>query len=62
MKDHRNFLLLLFTALQESRERQAALVLKRYGHLVGEAADRKARHAEDRQPATETLARSMLAS
>jgi hypothetical protein len=60
----RNFLLRLFAALQASRERHAALVIERYAHLVGEAADHKPRRAESQHPhcAAEIHAQWTLAS
>jgi hypothetical protein len=58
----RNFLLRLLAALQESRERQAALVIARHEYLISKAADHKARRAESRHTATEILAQWTLAS
>jgi hypothetical protein len=56
MGDRRNFFLRLLAALQESRERHAALVIQRYAHLIPEAADCKAGRADNLQPATEIRA------
>jgi hypothetical protein len=60
----RNFLLRLFAAMYESRQRHAALVIERHAHLVGEAADYKARRGErlHRHSVTETLERWTLAT
>jgi len=59
----RNFLLRLLAAVQESRQRHAALVIERHAHLLGEAADHQARRTESPRPerATETLERWTLA-
>jgi hypothetical protein len=56
----RNFLLRLLAAAHESRQRHAALVIERHAHLLGEAADHKARRAENIWPATEILAQWTL--
>jgi len=60
----RNFLLRLFAAVYESRQRHAALVIERHAHLVREAADHEARRAESahRHAATEMLERWTLAA
>ena len=57
MKDRRNFFLRLLAALSESRQRQAAHVIKRHAHLIAGVGDYRARRADNLQPATETLAR-----
>jgi hypothetical protein len=58
MEDRRNFFLRLLAALQESRQRHAALVIKRYAHLIAGVADCNARRADHLRPATEIRARN----
>jgi hypothetical protein len=62
MEDHRHFLRRLLAAMHESRQRQAALVIKRHAHLIDRAGDQKARRAENIQPVTEILAQWTLAT
>ncbi|OKO89354.1 hypothetical protein AC629_06575 [Bradyrhizobium sp. NAS80.1] len=58
MGDHRNFLFRLLAALEERRQQQAEIVIKRYARLINRAADRNARRADSPQPATKNLAQT----